>query len=83
MDTNREPTKASVAKRFKAAVDEAVKAKLFTPTRLAADIGVSESTLRRFCDGDTEPSYRQAAKAAQLLGKPVEWFLEVEDAVAA
>lgn len=43
-------------------------------TPLAAHMGVSESTLRRFIDGTHDPSFRQALRMAAMLDYPIEWF---------
>jgi ribosome-binding protein aMBF1 (putative translation factor) len=69
------PTRESIAGQLKIAVEEAIEAKRLSFTRLAADINVSESTLRRFVEGTSEPSYRQIVTAARLLDKPVDWFV--------
>lgn len=72
MKTKTEITRESVGGKIaEAMADAGVKS-----TPLAAYIGVSESTLRRFIDGQTEPSYRQVVRMSEFLGKPLGWFVE-------
>lgn len=70
MNPTPELTKVIVGKQ----IANAMKIRKAKPTHLAAYMDISESTLRRFIDGTTEPSYRQIVRAAEYLGKPLDWF---------
>ncbi len=63
--------------RITAAVDEAKAAGNTTPTRIAADCGVSLSTLSRWMNGSSEPTWRQIQLFSVATGKPLEYFAEV------
>lgn len=45
-------------------------------TRLAADVGISVSTLYRFIRGTSDPTLIQMIRLSELLGYPVDWFMD-------
>ena len=51
-------------------------------TRVAADLDVSEATLRRFIQGTNDPSFLQILRLSQILGCDIEWFVNGQKAAA-
>lgn len=74
-DMQGKPTPGSVgAKIAEARVNAGLRGEA-----LAATLDVSLDTLKRYERGDTDPSYLAIVAIAGQTGKPVEWFMAVED----
>jgi transcriptional regulator with XRE-family HTH domain len=63
-------------------IDRARRARNVSVERLAFDLDISPSTMRRYIDGDTEPSFRVVCQIAGLLAYPVDWFAAEEGEAA-
>lgn len=66
------PTSQSIGAQIAKAID----ARKIKQTRVAADIEVSEATLRRFIAGTSDPSFLQILRLSEILDYPIGWFVE-------
>jgi len=69
------PTPAPTPQSIGAQIAKAIEARKIKQTRVAADIEVSEATLRRFIAGTSDPSFLQVLRLSEILGVPVDWFI--------
>jgi transcriptional regulator with XRE-family HTH domain len=65
---------SELPERIATAIQEAAT----SPTQIAADCGISSSTLWRWTKGTSEPSASQLQSLSEATGKPLDYFFDGE-----
>lgn len=72
MVSRMEVTSATVGQRIQAARA----ARGWSHEKVAGALDIGKSTLIRWEQGQTDPSFRKMVELAELFGKPITWFAD-------